>query len=207
MSLKRSYTLFAPFYDLVVAAPAFRRARQASLGALDRSRPSDVLLSGVGTGLDLPYLPGAHRYVALDLTRAMLARALPRASALDVSWVQGNSEALPFADELFDHVVLHLIVAVVPHPERALAEAARVTKAGGTLLIFDKFLPRGSRATLRRLLNPIASRIATRTNVVFEDVLEAVPHVRVVKDVPAFAGGWFRLIALQKSDGSSGRRP
>jgi phosphatidylethanolamine/phosphatidyl-N-methylethanolamine N-methyltransferase len=206
MSLKRSYTLFAPFYDLIVAAPAFDRARQASLRALDASSASDVLLSGVGTGLDLPYLPRAHRYVALDLTRAMLTRALPRASALDVSWVQGNSQALPFADEFFDHVVLHLIVAVVPRPERVLAEAARVTKRGGTLLVFDKFLPRGSRATLRRLLNPIASRIATRTDVVFEDVLEAVPHVRVVGDAPAFARGWFRLIRLQKSDAPSGSR-
>jgi len=207
MSLKRSYTLFAPFYDLVVAAPAFDRTREASLGPLRGSDPSDVLLNGVGTGLDLPYLPRVHRYVGLDLTRAMLTRALPRASGVNVSWVQGNSESLPFADDFFGHVVLHLIVAVVPRPERALAEAVRVTKAGGTLLVFDKFLPRGSRAILRRLLNPIASRIATRTDVVFEDVLEAVPRVRVVSDAPAFARGWFRLITLQKTASPSAAGP
>jgi phosphatidylethanolamine/phosphatidyl-N-methylethanolamine N-methyltransferase len=200
MPLERSYTLLAPLYDLVVSARAFDRARQASLTSLHASGASDVLLSGVGTGLDLPHLPLTHRYVALDLTRAMLTRALRRASDLNISWIQGDSEALPFPDNLFDYVVLHLIVAVVPHPEHALAEAARVTKSGGTLLVFDKFLPRGSRATLRRMLNPIMSRIATRTDVVFEDVLDTVPRLRVLRDEPAFARGWFRLITLQKID-------
>ena len=204
MSLQRSYTLLAPFYDLVVTARAFDRARQTSLTSLDASGASDILLSGIGTGLDLPYLPRTHRYVALDLTRAMLTRALRRASGLDVIWMQGDSEALPFPDACFDHVVLHLIVAVVPHPARALAEAARVTKTGGTLLVFDKFLPRDSRATLRRMLNPIASRVATRTDVVFEDVLDAVPRLRVMSDKPAFARGWFRLIRLQKIDDAEG---
>ena len=201
MSLERSYTLLAPFYDLVVKGRAFDRARQVSLAALSAGSAADVLLSGVGTGLDLPHLPRTHRYVALDLTRAMLSRAIRRASGLDMGWVQGDSEALAFPDGFFDHVVLHLIVAVVPHPERALAEAARVTKPGGTLLVFDKFLPRGARATLRRMLNPIVSRIATRTDVVFEDVLDAVPRLRVLSDAPAFARGWFRLIRLQKTDG------
>ena len=199
MSLERSYTLLSPFYDLVVARAAFARARQASLRPLDEVGPSHVLLSGVGTGLDLPHLPRAHRYVALDLTRAMLTRALPRRGALDIDWIQGDSEALPFGHEVFDHVVLHLIVAVVPHPERVLAEAARVVKTGGTLLVFDKFLARGSRSILRRMLSPIASRIATRTDVVFENVLEAVPRLRVVRDELAFARGWFRLIRLQKT--------
>jgi ubiquinone/menaquinone biosynthesis C-methylase UbiE len=198
LSLKRSYTLLAPFYDLVVSARAFEHARRKSLVPLNASGASDVLLSGVGTGLDLPHLPLTHRYVALDLTRAMVMRALRRASGLNITWVQGDSEALPFADNDFDDVVLHLIVAVVSHPQRALAEAARVTKTGGTLLVFDKFLPRGSRAAFRRILNPLASRIATRTDVVFEDVLDAVPRLRVLSDEPAFARGWFRLIRLQK---------
>jgi phosphatidylethanolamine/phosphatidyl-N-methylethanolamine N-methyltransferase len=198
LSLKRSYTLLAPFYDLVVSARAFEEARRKSLAPLDASGVSDVLLSGVGTGLDLPHLPLTHRYVALDLTRAMVMRALRRASGLNITWVQGDSEALPFADDFFDHVVLHLIVAVVPRPERALAEAARVTKTAGTLFVFDKFLPRGSRAPFRRMVNPLASRIATRTDVVLEDVLDAVPRLRVLSDEPAFARGWFRLIRLQK---------
>ena len=96
-----------------------------------------------------------------------------------MSWVQGDSQALPFSDGAFDHAVLHLILAVVPDPARALDEAARVVKRGGTLLILDKFLRPHARAPLRRMLSPIAARIATRTDVVFETLLAAVPTLAV----------------------------
>ena len=129
----------------------------------------------------------------------MMRRAIDRAPGLDIAWTQGDSERLPFRDEAFDYVVLHLIVAVVPHPQRALAEAARVVRPGGTLLVFDKFLRRGERAPLRRLVSPLTARIATRTDVVFEALLEAVPQVRVVRDEPALARGWFRRIVLRKA--------
>jgi ubiquinone/menaquinone biosynthesis C-methylase UbiE len=198
VSLKRSYTLLAPVYDLV-AGPAFERARRASLAPLRALSPCDVLLNGVGTGLDLPYLSASHRYAALDLTRAMIVRGLRRAGALDISWIQGDSEALPFPGNTFDCAVLHLIIAVVPHPARALREAARVVKSGGTLLLFDKFLAAGSSAPLRRLLNPLVSRIATRTDVVFEALIEDEPRLRVISNEPAGAGGWFRRIVLEKT--------
>jgi ubiquinone/menaquinone biosynthesis C-methylase UbiE len=198
MSLQRSYTYLAPLYDAVVGALGFDEARQASLEPLQNAPSSDVLVNGVGTGLDLPHLPRAHRYAALDLTRAMLQRARRRVDGPEVAWVQGDSEALPFADDSFDYVVLHLILAVVPHPHSALAEAARVVRRSGTLLIFDKFLAAGVKAPLRRMLNPLASRIATRTDVVFEEVLRTVPRLRVVSDERALARGWFRLIRLQK---------
>ena len=105
------------------------------------------MLSGIGTGLDLPLLPKLHHYTALDFNAAMLSRARLRATRLldegmQVEWVLGDSMALPFADAQFDHVVLHLILAVVPQPAQCLNEAARVLKPGGTVIIFDKFLSR-----------------------------------------------------------------
>lgn len=197
MSLRLSYTLLAPFYDLVVG-PAFRAARRASLAALPRDGSGTVLVNGVGSGLDLPWLPAGHRYVGLDLTRAMLARCARRAAAIDFAPVQGDSLALPFRDASFDHAVLHLILAIVPDPARALAETVRVVRSGGVILVFDKFLRTGQQALVRRLLNPVASRLVTRLDVVFEDVLAAVPGARVTHDEPAAAGGWFRLIRLER---------
>jgi len=196
MSLRLAYTVFSPFYDWFVG-PVFRTARQRSLAALPLSGER-VLLNGVGTGLDLPLLPAGRRYVGLDLTRAMLARSRARAGGIDYSSVQGDSLALPFRDASFDHALLHLILAVVPEPALALAETVRVVRQGGCILILDKFLARGRRAPLRRLFSPLAAHIATRLDVVFDDLLEHVPGVAIVHEQPSLAGGWFRLIQLKR---------
>jgi ubiquinone/menaquinone biosynthesis C-methylase UbiE len=199
MSLQTSYRFIAPFYDFFLRR-ASAAQRQRSLARLPQQPGARVLLSGAGTGLDFPYLAAGHTYTALDLTGAMLARSRERAPHLDMSWVQGDSMQLPFAGESFDCVVLHLIVAVVPQPQCCLAEAARVLKPGGRILLFDKFLHSGERAWLRRSLSPVVSRLATRLDVVFEDVLATTPGLRVLSNEPALANGWFRLIELSKEE-------
>jgi ubiquinone/menaquinone biosynthesis C-methylase UbiE len=175
-----------------------RAARLHSLQSLPTDNTGKILLSGIGTGLDLPLLPRRHHYTALDFNAAMLARARPRSADLQVDWLLGDSMALPFADGHFDHVVLHLITAVVPDPARCLSEAARVLRPGGTIILFDKFLRQGQSAPLRRLLTPLSRRIATRMDVVFEEVLLAAPELEIISDVPLLAGGWFRGIVLKK---------
>jgi hypothetical protein len=49
---------------------------------------------------------------------------------------------------------------------------------------------------LRRLANPLARRVATRLDVVFEDVLGNSPGLKLESNQPALAAGWFRLIRL-----------
>jgi phosphatidylethanolamine/phosphatidyl-N-methylethanolamine N-methyltransferase len=44
----------------------------------------------------------------------------------------------------------------------------------------------------------LSARLVTRLDVVFEDVLPRVPGLRLVSDEPAFAGGWFRRIRLER---------
>lgn len=196
--LQRSYTLLAPFYDALIAAPS-ASVRARSLAALTALPTGDILIDGIGTGLDLPHLPQHHRYIGLDLTRAMLDRALPRATNLDIRFAQGDSQGLPFPDASFDHVVLHLILAVVSDPRGCLAEAARVVRPGGSIRIVDKFLKPGQSAPLRRLLNPLSRRLATRLDVVFEEALAGSPKLELVSDEPALLSGWFRLIELRKT--------
>jgi phosphatidylethanolamine/phosphatidyl-N-methylethanolamine N-methyltransferase len=195
--LRLSYSLAAPVYDTLIERP-MREARQQSLRALPTDTPQHVLISGAGTGLDLPLLPELHRYTALDFNPAMLARARPRGENLNVEFVLSDCMALPFADAQFDHVVLHLIVAVVPEPKRCLSEAARVLKPGGTIILFDKFLHLNQRAPIRRLFNVFTRRFATRMDVVFEEVLSAAPELQLISDVPVLANGWFRGIVLRK---------
>jgi ubiquinone/menaquinone biosynthesis C-methylase UbiE len=198
--LRASYSLIAPFYDLLIER-SMREARKQSLRALPCDMTKKVLLSGIGTGLDLPLLPQMHHYTALDFNAAMLSRARLRSNGLQVAWVLGDSMALPFADAHFDHVVLHLITAVVPQPQCCLSEAARVLKPGGTIILFDKFLRLHQYAPLRRALSPLTRHIATRMDVVFEEVLSAVPELEIISDMPLLAGGWFRSIVLRRADG------
>ncbi len=197
--LRTSYSLIAPIYDLLIERP-MRKARQLSLSALPSDIAGHVLLSGIGTGLDLPLLPSLHRYAALDFNAAMLSRARPRSTGLQVDWVLADSMSLPFPDAYFDHVVLHLITAVVPDPTRCLSEAARVLKPGGSIILFDKFLRPGQSAPLRRWLTPLSGHIATRMDVVFEEILGKVYGLSVISDTPLLACGWFRGILLRKTD-------
>lgn len=53
-------------------------------------------------------------------------------------------------------------------------------------------------APVRRGLNTLLRHIATRTDVVFEEVLSGSQDLHVLNDDPALAGGWFRLIELVK---------
>jgi phosphatidylethanolamine/phosphatidyl-N-methylethanolamine N-methyltransferase len=196
LSLKHSYTLIAPFYDAFLTH-ATHGARRRSLAALADLPPQHVLLLGVGTGLDLPLLPPQHHYVGIDLTGGMLRKSLPRARGLRFAPVRGDVQLLPFADASMDSVVLHLILAVVPAPTFCLREAVRVLRPGGQLLVFDKFLRRGEFGW-KRWLNPLTRQVATRLDVVFEDVLAEVGGLDVRSDQPALASGWFRLIRLSK---------
>jgi ubiquinone/menaquinone biosynthesis C-methylase UbiE len=199
VSLAHSYTLFAPGYDFLVGR-ALDKARRENLDALRGTHGQHVLLPGIGTGLDIPHLPQGNHYVGLDLTPAMLkhARHQPHSISLSVDFLVGDAMSLPFAEASFDWVILHLILAVVPHPERALSEASRVLKRAGKILIFDKFLKPRQKAPIRRMLSPLLGRIATRTNVVFETLLDSCPDLVRVEDVPALGNGWFRKLLLEK---------
>jgi len=202
LSLRHSYTVLAPIYDLFVE-PFTRAARQDNLALLPKQPSAEVLLVGIGSGLDIPLLPRGPRYTGIDLTPAMLERARSKAAAdqLNIQLDSGDARALPYPADAFDAVVLHLILAVVPRPAQVLAESVRVLRAGGQLLVFDKFLRPGQRAPLRRLISPLVGRLATHTDVVFEQLLAQTPDLAVLSDTPALAGGWFRRIVLRKGAG------
>ena len=200
MALKHSYTLLAPVYDTLVSGP-LDPFREKSLSRLGDVNNKNILINGIGSGLDIPYLPKGATYTGTDITPAMLDRAVQRAknSSIDISLQVADSQKLPFKNDSFDIVVMHLILAVVPNSVFALQESSRVLKPGGKILIFDKFIKPGQLALGRRLLSFFIRHIATRTDVVFEDVLNTCPDLNVTHDEPALAKGWFRLIELEKS--------
>ncbi len=199
MSLKHSYTLLAPIYDAMVATST-ASMRKNSFAQLDDVNGKKILLAGVGTGLDFEHLPAGAEYHGIDLTPAMLKRAERRIRPdQSITLHVGDMMDLAFDDAEFDVVICHLILAVVPKPEKMIVEVERVLKPGGQVLILDKFIRPGQRAFGRRLLNVFIRHIATRTNVVFEQVLSHAPKLKLVSDEPIMVGGWFRRIKLVRT--------
>lgn len=191
------YSLLAPVYDRI--AP-FRAQRRRSIERLAPRPGEHVLLSGAGTGADLDHLPPGVRVTAVDIAPAMVARIRSRAARLgrDVDARVGDAQALDLPDDSVDAVILHLIVAVAPDGGRVVAEAARVLRSGGRVVVLDKFVPDGARpSVLRRLLNLV-------TSVVFSDVTRRLgpmlrgTGLRILDREPAGLGGRFEIVLLEK---------
>jgi ArsR family transcriptional regulator len=94
---------------------------------------------GCGTGqLAAALAPFVRRVVAVDASRQMLAAARRRlADVENVELRQGELEALPLDDATLDAAVLALVLHYVVEPAKALAEARRVLRPGGRLLVVD----------------------------------------------------------------------
>jgi SAM-dependent methyltransferase len=98
----------------------------------------DVLDIGCGTGNAA--IPAARRgatVTGLDLTPELLemARANAAEAGVDVTWVEGDAEALPFEDASFDRVMSTFGVIFAPRHEVAAAEMARVCRPGGRIVM------------------------------------------------------------------------
>jgi ArsR family transcriptional regulator len=94
---------------------------------------------GCGTGqLAATLAPFVARVIGVDQSTAMLQAARKRLHAFNnVDLRRGELEALPIDDERLDAATLMLVLHHVAEPEKALAEAARVLKPDGPLLIVD----------------------------------------------------------------------
>ncbi len=188
------YNLYAPHYDRWIALTPHRR-RSIELARL---QPGErVLISGCGTGLDLPLLPPGLSIDAVDLSPGMLAQAAPRAARCGARLQTMNAQHLDFPSASFDCVFLHLIVAIVPDPLQCLREAARVLKLGGRVMLFDKYYDGPGRPRLvRRALNPLFRFLVTDLNTPTLR-LAAEAGLHAVHEEPAFLRGMFRIARLE----------
>ncbi|XP_037090382.1 2-methoxy-6-polyprenyl-1,4-benzoquinol methylase, mitochondrial-like [Pollicipes pollicipes] len=79
--------------------------------------------------------------VVCDINAAMLEEGRRRARLAELehrlSWVEGDAEALPFADDSFDAYTIAFGIRNVTHVDRALSEAHRVLRPGGRLLCLE----------------------------------------------------------------------
>jgi phosphatidylethanolamine/phosphatidyl-N-methylethanolamine N-methyltransferase len=194
------YTVWAPAYDAVVGAAGFNTARRLSIDRLRLASGDRVLIVGAGTGLDLEFLPPNVHVTAMDVTPAMLKHLERRATRAGqpVTTRIMDARQLTFPDSSFDAVVMHLILAVMPEPERGLSEFVRVLKPGGRIAVFDKFLRDDEPPSLkRRLFNafakPLFSDLNRRLGPLIAGTRLVIEHDQAV----AF-GGTYRVVTLVK---------
>jgi SAM-dependent methyltransferase len=97
----------------------------------------DVLDVGTGTGGNVA-IPAAQRgakVVGLDVTPELFEHARRRAAraGVEVAWIEGDAQALPFEDASFDRVTSTFGAMFAPDHARAAAELVRVCRPGGRI--------------------------------------------------------------------------
>ena len=142
------FTRVATRYDLMndlMSAGIHRLWKDAMIDWL-APRPGQRLLDVAGGTGDIAFRflrragDGATA-VVLDMTESMLAEGRRRAEAEALAgrldWVAGDAMALPFEDASFDVYTISFGIRNVTRIEDALAEAFRVLRPGGRLMVLE----------------------------------------------------------------------
>ncbi|HEY4427047.1 MAG TPA: class I SAM-dependent methyltransferase [Solirubrobacteraceae bacterium] len=136
-------------YDRLSAALSFwqdPRWRRALVSAVAPRSGERVLDVATGTGMVAAELLSRAdcTVVGLDQSREMLAAARARfagARSSRVELIEGEAEALPFADASFDALTFTYLLRYVEDPAATLVELARVVRAGGRVASLEFGVP------------------------------------------------------------------
>lgn len=124
---------YADVADRMIPALGARLVEIAGVGAGQR-----VLDVAAGTGnAALPAARAGARVTALDITPELLQAGAQRAgdAGLEIAWVHGDAQALPFADAGFDRVLSCVGVQFCADHRAAATELLRVCRPGGRIAL------------------------------------------------------------------------
>jgi SAM-dependent methyltransferase len=139
--------------------------------AIDTLKPGEVVVDlGAGAGIDA-FLAArevgpAGRVIGVDMTDEMLARArrnAERGGYTNVEFRKGVIEDLPVEDASVDVIISNCVINLSPEKDRVFAEAFRVLKPGGRLMVSDivleHALPEGVEEDLEAYVGCIAGAV------------------------------------------------
>lgn len=104
--------------------------------------PFDLVVDfGTGTGRMLAlFSPSATQVEGIDLSHQMLTVARSNLRAADASNAtlrHGDVAAAPYDTDSADLVIIHQVLHYLDDPSRAIAEAARILRPGGRLIVVE----------------------------------------------------------------------
>jgi ubiquinone/menaquinone biosynthesis C-methylase UbiE len=139
---QEAYDLAAPYYDDWKWQQFWKATEQPVVldelfrFAAERNGHAELVDVGCGTGNYLAAVEdGFRRVVGIDLSPKMLSVARHRLAGKEL--VRGDATALPFGAGQFDCILCTRVLSHIERPWLAIAEMARVIRAGGLLLISD----------------------------------------------------------------------
>jgi ubiquinone/menaquinone biosynthesis C-methylase UbiE len=202
--IRRVYGKAAPKYDRGMAWCDRLLFKEGRTWVCSRAR-GETLEVGIGTGLDIPHYPAEVELTGLDASPEMLAVAERRAAELGrkVRLVLGDAQALEFPDASFDTVVFALSLCTIPHDRTAVAEARRVLRPGGRLLLLEHVRsPNRTVRLFQRLIDPLMVRFQAD-----HQLREPLDHVLAegfeVEDARRSKWGMVEVLAARKPDPAS----
>jgi phosphatidylethanolamine/phosphatidyl-N-methylethanolamine N-methyltransferase len=201
---QRAYRLWAPVYDQVYSRLLLRAHQK--IVALTLEEGNRLLEVGVGTGLLLPQYPEHVHVTGIDISEPMLSRAAEKVLAHRLANIElrvGDAQRLSFKPATFDVVVLPFVITLLPNPEAALDECARVLKPGGSIIIASKISDgSGIQGLLEKAIAPIVEALglsARFRSKCLLDWIEKRDDFEVSDWLPVFPLGMFKVIKLRKT--------
>ena len=143
------------------AATAPSAKGNANLRWLCGGAEGETLEVGIGCGRTLAFYPADVRLTGIELSDVALEIARRRARELGIPATlrQGDAASLPYPDEHFDTVIFSFVLCTIPDDRRAVAEAVRVLRPGGRLLLVEHVRsPNPIVRTIERLVEPLTLR-------------------------------------------------
>ena len=209
--MRKAYARWAPVYDIIydrLTEPAARCAVEAAMACGPR-----ILEAGVGTGLSLGYYRPGVEVHGVDLSEDMLRRARNKVLKRGLTHVRSLQVMdvcrLGYADETFDAVTAQFLITLVPSPEQALTEFARVLKPGGEIILANHFgQADGPIARVEEIVAPLCSRIGWSSDFKvsrIETWARAAGLAEVVEVRPVFPGGFFKIMRVRKAERPAAR--